>query len=108
MYTTLKTTKLALPVVVGKNLAQQQAIRRVWNASYENMKEADEIVQQMQRLQQQQHLSSKHETDARQVQQELSKLRQDYKLVTGEEYEDDEIKVRPNNEGHISPSYSDK
>jgi biopolymer transport protein ExbB/TolQ len=101
-------TTMRLTIVTGKKLAQQQASRRVWNASYENMKEADEIVQHMQRLQQQQHLSSKHETDARQVQQELSKLRQDYKLVTGEEYEDDEIKVRPNNEGCISPSYGDK
>lgn len=105
MYTTLKTTKLALPVVIGKNLAQQQAIRRVWNASYENMKEADEIVQGIQRIQRQQRrrLINKQGTDSRQVQLELSKLRKDYKLVTGEEYEDDEIQVHPNNECQTLP-----
>ncbi|KAI2494699.1 hypothetical protein MHU86_19834 [Fragilaria crotonensis] len=69
---------------------QRQQRRQVWNASYENDKEANDIVQSIQQLKTKimdSTTGDNHNVDA---QLQISKLKQDYHMVTGEEYDDDD------------------
>lgn len=67
---------------------KQQQQRHVWNASYENDKEANDIVQSIQQLKKKimDPTACNNNVDA---QHQVLRLKQDYRRVTGEEYDDD-------------------
>lgn len=69
---------------------QQQRRRQVWNASYENDKEANDIVQTIQQLKAKIMDPTSDDHQDVDTQRQISKLKQDYQRVTGEEYNDDD------------------
>jgi len=80
-------TQLAAQLLTRRALARPHHVKSVWNAGYENIKEAKEICAQIDRLTNALLLRSPHEAAAVQLQLlELSKLKADYEKVTGEEY----------------------
>ena len=68
----------------------QQHRRHVWNASYENDKEAQDIMQSIQQLKTKTIDPTTGIDNINAQLHQISKLKQDYRLVTGEEYDDND------------------